>query len=186
MQDPTNDIRDVVRSITEPRDAPLILLNVDKYFSQDSVIVHPMLNSPAKAGREGVKSAYKMLRVLTYNNQITFHTVAFDRISRTKNAELQTGLLDLTEDLKLRFLPLPDSWNPTFHIRFLVRIDLRKVDDDDKWYIIKQEDNLPSDFGSTGLRIFPGLTEFSNAFKWACGMGTLAVGSTLSYFQILD
>jgi hypothetical protein len=62
MEDPQFDLRNVVRSITEPRSAETLLSNVDRYFTEDAVIIHPMLNSPAAAGREGVKAAYKMLR----------------------------------------------------------------------------------------------------------------------------
>ncbi|KAL8279239.1 hypothetical protein RQP46_008276 [Phenoliferia psychrophenolica] len=187
MEDPVNQIRDVVRRITEPRDARTILKHVDQYFAEDATIVHPMLNSPAKAGREGVKAAYKMLRVLTLNNHIDFHAVGFDRIVLRKGQEHQTGLIDLTESLQLRFLPLPTSLNPTLHIRFLVRIDLTKSPSDGLWYITKQEDNLPSDFGSTGIRLLPfDLADVSNTLKWACGMGTLAAGSTLTYLNLLN
>lgn len=62
MQDPLNEIRAVIRSVTEPISSSEILTNVEKYFHVEATIVHPMLNSPAGAGREGVKSAYKMLR----------------------------------------------------------------------------------------------------------------------------
>ncbi|KAK4702535.1 hypothetical protein P7C70_g3687, partial [Phenoliferia sp. Uapishka_3] len=171
-----------VRALTEPRDARVILKAVDKYFSEDAVIVHPMLNSPANSGKEGVKAAYKMLRVLTLNNKITFHGVGFDRIVMRKGEEHQTGFigrrltsgqkigllranLDLSEAIQLRFLPLPLAWSPVLNIRFIIRLDLRKSSVDNLWYIQKQEDNLPSDFGSTGLRLLPGLREASNAFK---------------------
>lgn len=84
-----------------------------------------------------------------------------------------------------------------------VRVDLAKSASTGLWYISKQEDNLPSDFGSTGLKLLPGLADLSNAFKvrvllrprrwlltlkvqWACGVGTLAAGSTLTYFNLLN
>jgi hypothetical protein len=62
MEDPVQDIRRVVRALCEPRHATKMLEAVDTYFSPDAIIVHPMLNSPASQGREGVKAAYKMLR----------------------------------------------------------------------------------------------------------------------------
>ncbi len=52
-----------------------------------------MLNSPAKAGREGLKAADKMLRVLTINNKITFHAVAFDKVVSKKGIQHQTALI---------------------------------------------------------------------------------------------
>ncbi|ORY90637.1 hypothetical protein BCR35DRAFT_274577 [Leucosporidium creatinivorum] len=180
MEDPQFDIRNVVRSITEPREADQLLANVDRYFTSDAVIVHPMLNSPSASGRAGVKAAYKMLRVLTIGNKVDFHVVALDRIVNKKNVEHTTALLDITEHLQLRFLPLPTSYNPWFHIRFLVRVDLIKCEDG-LWRITKQEDNLPTDFGSTGLAL-PGipLASISDAFKWCCGAGTLATSRVIT------
>lgn len=52
----------------------------------------------------------------------------------------------------------------SFSIRFLTRIDLRK-DSNDIWKVTKQEDSLPSDYASTGLRIFPFDREISNLIK---------------------
>lgn len=119
MEDPQLDIRNVVRNLTEPRDADVMLATVDRYFSADARIIHPMLNSPSEHGKEGVKAAYKMLRVLTIGNKINFHCIGFDRVQVKKGVERQTGLLDLTESLTLRFLPLSDKYNPVFNIRFL-------------------------------------------------------------------
>lgn len=119
MEDPQLDIRNVVRNLTEPRDAEVMLATVDKYFSPNAVIIHPMLNSPKEHGREGVKAAYKMLRVLTIGNKIDFHCCGWDRVVVRKGVEHQVGLLDLTESLTLRFLPLSEKYNPVFNIRFL-------------------------------------------------------------------
>lgn len=71
-----------------------------------------MLNSPAGAGRDGVKAAYKMLRVLTIGNKIDFHVsrqarrrivtadprsshqaVGFDKVVTRKGTDRVTGLL---------------------------------------------------------------------------------------------
>ncbi|KAK4056268.1 hypothetical protein OIO90_002711 [Microbotryomycetes sp. JL221] len=146
MENPSLDIRGVVKSITEPRSADVILANVDKYFTKDAIIVHPLLNSVPGLGREGVKSAYKMLRTLTIGNKIEFHTIGFDRIVVRKGKEKQTALL--------------------------VRVDLEKGDDD-LWYITRQEDNLPTDYGTSGpLLPVPGLATFANYVKWTLGFGT--------------
>lgn len=115
MENPSLDIRGVIKSITEPRSADVILANVDKYFAKDAVLVHPMLNSVPNLGREGVKSAYKMLRTLTLGNRIEFHAVGFDRVVVRHGREHQTALIDLTEHLQLRFVPLPYSVSPVRH-----------------------------------------------------------------------
>lgn len=99
----------------EEPEAALMLKNVQQYFTSNAIIVHPMLNSPPSAGREGVAASYRMLRCLTIGNKIEFHACAFDRVVVRKGVEHQVGLLDLTESLYLRFLP----WSPKFNIRFL-------------------------------------------------------------------
>jgi len=76
------------------------------------VQVYPLLNSPPAAGRDGVKAAYKMLRVLSYGQRFDFHSVASDRITVEKGIEKLKLTLDLTEHLKLSFVPLPDRLNP--------------------------------------------------------------------------
>ncbi|GAA5938933.1 hypothetical protein JCM1841_002611 [Sporobolomyces salmonicolor] len=184
MESPVNDIRNVVRELCEPAKASDMLNAVDRYFASDAQIVYPLLNSPKRAGIEGIKSVYKMLRVLTYDNKLDFHVVAFDRINVKKGIEYQSGLLDMTEHLKFKFLPIPDRFNPTFHIRFITRIDLRKDPQTELWKVVKQEDNLPSDFGSTGLHFLPFDRQIANAIKWGTGVGTLFVGGALSRLNL--
>lgn len=61
-----------------------------------------------------------------------------------------------------------------------VRIDLEKGADD-LWYITRQEDVLPiTDFGSTGLRLLPGLTSLSNGLKWIAGSGTIVAAKAIT------
>ncbi|SCV72515.1 BQ2448_4052 [Microbotryum intermedium] len=185
MEDPTTEIRNVVRKITEPRESAKILASVDRYFSDDSVIVHPMLNSPRAQRKDGVKAAYRMLRALTLNNRIEFHAVAFGEVSKKKGGETQACLIDLTEHLQLRFLPLPEARNPVMRVRFLVRVDLRKSADN-LWYITKQEDNIPTDPGSSGLLlIVPPINSMVNAVKWFAGMGTMGMAAVLNRLGVL-
>ncbi|GAA5831133.1 hypothetical protein JCM11251_005156 [Rhodosporidiobolus azoricus] len=182
MQDPRNEIRDVVRSLCElPRGIDLVN-SVEKYFTPDAQIVYPLFNSPKASGIEGVKAAYQMLRTLTYGQHVEFHAVAFDRIETDKGIERLKGFLDFTEHLKIRILP--DRVNPWFHFRFITRIDLVRNPNDNKWYVEKQEDNLPSDFGSTGLHFLPFDVQISNAIKWVTGVGTLVAGYTFSRLGI--
>ncbi|GAA6010932.1 hypothetical protein JCM11491_004607 [Sporobolomyces phaffii] len=181
MQSPQNEIRRVVRQLVESDKSSDILAAVDKYFAADAQIVYPLLNSPRQSGREGVKAAYKMLRVLTYGNQVEFNVVAFDRIRAVKGVEYQSGFLDVVETLKFRVPLVPERLNPSFSIRFLTRIDLRKeTDGSDLWRVVKQEDSLPTDYASTGIRLFPFDRQLSNLVKFATGLGTLVVGSTLT------
>ncbi|GAA6061767.1 hypothetical protein JCM10212_000747 [Sporobolomyces blumeae] len=184
MQNPTSDIRKVVRELVESVRAADMLAAVDKYFAPDAHFVYPLLNTPKGAGIVGVKSAYEMLRVLTYNNKMEFNAVAFDRIRTVKGVEYMSGFLDCVETLQFRF-PLPEMINPSFSLRFLTRIELRKDPQDELWYVIKQEDSLPSDYGSTGLRLFPFDREISNGIKFLTGAGTLVVGNIFSRLNLV-
>ncbi|GAA5856825.1 hypothetical protein JCM3766R1_004392 [Sporobolomyces carnicolor] len=112
MQSPQNEIRRVVRELVESERSVDILAAVDRYFARDAQIVYPLLNSPRSAGVEGVKAAYKMLRVLTYDNSIDFNATCWDRIRVVKGVEYQTGLLDVVETLKFRLVPVPEFLNP--------------------------------------------------------------------------
>lgn len=130
-----NQIRDVVRSITEPPEAGTILANLDKYFSEDAFIVHPLIIQPEFArGKEFLKGIYKWFRVGTINNKITFHAVMF-------NEEKTQCALELTEYVELR--PFPMSYCSPQNIRFLVRVDLR-LERDGKYRICRQHDNVIS------------------------------------------
>lgn len=61
-----------------------------------------------------------------------------------------------------------------------VRIDLEKGSDG-KWRIQKQEDSLPSDFGSSGLsQAIPGATTLSNWIKWGLGTGTIIMSRAVN------
>ncbi|GAA5841432.1 hypothetical protein JCM9279_000652 [Rhodotorula babjevae] len=181
MDNPTTDIRRAVLECTMPSDANEMLAAVDKYFTDDAVFIYPLLNSPPAAGRDGVKAAYKMLRVLSYGQRFDFHSVAADRIYVEKGIEKQKLTLDLSEHLKFSFIPLPDRLNPTFTLRFLTRLDLVKGEDD-KWRIEKQEDSL----ANSGHHVLPFDREIINLVKWCTGTGTLVVGGTLAKFNLFN
>ncbi|GAA5932844.1 hypothetical protein JCM10213_009223 [Rhodosporidiobolus nylandii] len=184
MDSPQQEIRRVVRELCESPNANEILAAVDKYFAPDAQIIYPLFNSPKASGIEGVKAGYKMLRVLTYGQKVEFHAVGFDRIHVEKGIEKMKGFIDFTEHLKLSFFPVPDKLNPWFHFRFVTRVDLVKNPNDDKWYVEKQEDNLPSDFGSTGLHFLPFDVQISNFVKWCTGTGTLLLGGALTKLNL--
>ncbi|KAI5479696.1 hypothetical protein MNV49_002955 [Pseudohyphozyma bogoriensis] len=179
MEDPAFQIRTVVKQLVEPVGYGDMCQAVDRYFHPKATIVHPMLNSPQQLGREGVKAAYRMLRVLTYDNKMEFRTVGVDRADTTtvtdpngheKGVETQVLLLDMIEHLKIRVFPVPEWMNPTIHLRFLTRVELQR-ENGGLWLITKQEDNLPTDLAATGLPTF-GLKYVSDAIKMIAGGGT--------------
>jgi len=171
MENPVAEIRDVVRSITEPYEATEIAKNVEKYFTNDAYIIHPILNQPQTSNsREDLIGIYKMLRVTTVNNKIEFHSVMF-------NEDMTRGALDLTEYLTARWNPLLKS-----HLvpaRFLVFIDLRKCEDG-KYRICRQHDNFPSDLTMSGQGQFiPGLSLLNDLVKGSIGFFAGRLGRLL-------
>ncbi|KAI8453201.1 hypothetical protein BY996DRAFT_6431605 [Phakopsora pachyrhizi] len=163
MEDPAQEIRDVVRSITEPYEASVIAKNIDKYFTEDAYILHPMLNQPrTKNGRQMLKGIYKVLRIFSINNKITFHAVMF-------NEDKTQGAIELTEDLYPR-VPLFGSLRAS--IPLFVRIDLIK-EEDGKFRIWRQHDSLPNDLGMVSLPFIPffsALVTLINILKAANGV----------------
>ncbi|KAI9611616.1 hypothetical protein H4Q26_008571 [Puccinia striiformis f. sp. tritici PST-130] len=98
MDDPVKELKEVIRSITEPFSAREIAKNVDKYFTEDAFIMYPLFNQPQTANsRENLKGIYKLLRVFSYHGKIDFHAVMFseDRLNAT---------VDLTETIQPRLL----------------------------------------------------------------------------------
>ncbi|EGG01560.1 uncharacterized protein MELLADRAFT_110929 [Melampsora larici-populina 98AG31] len=62
MDNPIAEIKDVVRSITEPYEATTLAKNVEKYFTADAYILHPAFNQPHTVnGRDDLVGIYKML-----------------------------------------------------------------------------------------------------------------------------
>lgn len=86
-------------------------------------------------------------------------------------------MIDCTEDLKLRYVfsLLPESLVPVFRPRFLVRVDMAK-EADGLWRIVQQEDNIPSDFGRSGLAGALVSAPF-NLVKLGMGVATLATAT---------
>ncbi|KAH9821682.1 hypothetical protein DFH28DRAFT_528407 [Melampsora americana] len=160
MEDPVKELRDVVRSITEPYSASVITQNVEKYFTEDAYIEHPFFNQPKSAhGKDMLKGYYKFLRVFSINNKIDFHQVMF-------NEDQTHASIDLTQNANPRLLP----WLAfRVHVRFYTLVELRK-EEDGKYRITHQIDNFPSDLGRSGLPTFPGIRCASDLIKTCIGI----------------
>ncbi|WAQ85578.1 hypothetical protein PtA15_6A206 [Puccinia triticina] len=170
MEDPRAEIRDVVRSITEPQDPQTVLKNVDKYFTDDAFILHPMANQPQMArGKDNLKALYYMFRKGTKENKIHFNAVMFSE-------DLTQCAIDLIEDVKdLKSVLLPGFPVRPLSIRFLVLVDLR-LEADGKYRIWRQHDNFISDLGMSGLKIFPGASLISDVIKASGALFTIVLG----------
>ncbi|PLW39356.1 hypothetical protein PCANC_02102 [Puccinia coronata f. sp. avenae] len=156
MENPRTEIEDVVRSITEPQDAETVLANVDKYFTEDAYLLHPLVNQPEFArGRENLKAIYFMFRKGTFENKIHFHAVMFSEDSTQCT-------LELTEDVRSGLHP--SIAGPLQSVRFLVRVDFRR-EADGKYRICRQQDNFISDIRISGFSLFPGSAFISDLIK---------------------
>ncbi|EGG08405.1 uncharacterized protein MELLADRAFT_105052 [Melampsora larici-populina 98AG31] len=146
MNNPVKELTEVVRSITEPYEASEIIKNVDKYFTEDAYILHPIINQALRfRGKENLKGIYKFFRVMTINNKIEFDAVMF-------NQDHTKATLELTEELEIRLLPR-GIWPR--RIKFLIRVDLEKSPTDSKYRIKRQNDNFVSDIASSGVLPLP-------------------------------
>lgn len=170
MENPRAEIADVVRSITEPQDPETVLKNIDKYFTEDAFILHPLANQPELArGRDNLKALYYMFRNVTKDNKIHFHAVMFSE-------DLMHCTLDLTEDVKdLKSILFPSFSPHPISVRFLVRVDLR-LESDGKYRIWRQHDNFISDLGMSGFKLFPGAGHISDFLKSSGALFTIAIG----------
>ncbi|PLW39355.1 hypothetical protein PCASD_05017 [Puccinia coronata f. sp. avenae] len=167
MENPRIEIQDVVRSITEPQDAATVLRNIDKYFTEDAYILHPLVNQPEFArGRENLKALYFIFRKGTFENKIHFHAVMFSE-------DLTQCTLDLTEDVRPGLHP--SIVGPLRSVRFLVRVDLR-LEADGKYRICCQHDNFISDITMSGISLFPGSMYISDAIKAAGAVCAILFG----------
>ncbi|EFP86997.2 hypothetical protein PGT21_032062 [Puccinia graminis f. sp. tritici] len=174
MENPRAEIADVVRSITEPQDPETVLKNIDKYFTEDAFILHPMANQPELArGRDNLKALYYMFRKGTKDNKIHFHAVMFSE-------DLTQCTLDLTEDvLDIKSALFPSLATTHLSLRFLVRVDLR-LESDGKYRIWRQHDNFVSDLGMSGFKLFPGAGFISDLLKSSGALFTIAIGRYLA------
>lgn len=131
-------------------------------------ILHPFLRQPECArGKENLKGIYKMLRVMTINNKITFNAVMF-------NEDKTQCALDLTEYLETRASVA--LGRPGVDVPFLVRVDLR-LDSDGKYRISKQIDNFPC-FTKKALPWYEWM--YSNCMNLS-GLWTIGLGRFLLY-----
>ncbi|KAH9454515.1 hypothetical protein MJO28_005096 [Puccinia striiformis f. sp. tritici] len=164
MDDPVAEIRDVVRSLVEPYEASVLASNVEKYFTEDAFILHPLLNqTPSKGSREHLRGIYKILRVFTINNKIEFHAVMF-------NEDKTQGSIELTEHLYPRLFPCESL---KMSLPLWIRIDLIK-DTDGKYRICRQHDMIPADPGIVAL---PFLSIFTHGFNIVKAFNGLAMGT---------
>ncbi|KAG0141080.1 hypothetical protein CROQUDRAFT_664311 [Cronartium quercuum f. sp. fusiforme G11] len=175
MEDPVKELAEVVRSITEPYEASVLAKNVDKYFSDNAILLHPFLNQPNRLrSKENIKGIYKIFRVFTINNKIDFHAVMF-------NEDKTQAAIELTEYLELRLFPrglFPQ------HLRFIIRVDLQR-DEDSKYRIYRQSDNFVSDLATAGFLPLPITVAIISYIKLLIGFLVCIIGRFLLKNRLL-
>ncbi|KAH9819225.1 hypothetical protein DFH28DRAFT_68435 [Melampsora americana] len=171
MDDPVKEIRDVVRGVTEPYAASEIARNIEKYYTTDAIIQHPFGElARGPNSRDQLVGLYKIVRMVTIDQQISFHSVMF-------NEDLTSCAIDLTGEFYFRNIPIISS--KKFKGRLLVILDMKKCQDG-KHRISRQSDILISDITFIGLasHILPGVGKLNQLIResttaWAGRIGNL-------------
>ncbi|TKA51564.1 hypothetical protein B0A53_05245 [Rhodotorula sp. CCFEE 5036] len=168
-----------VRSGSSPRffSGAVVAEEISSYFALPPRAA-PLFTTPKRVGKEAVKAAYRVRQVLLNDTGLEVQCAGFDRAKVEKGVERVTGIVDCVQHVKGRLLPLPNALNPTANIRVLIRFDCVKCPDE-MYRIDFQEVNIPSDWASTGLHVFPFDAQIANGLKWMGGMAALLVGGTL-------
>ncbi|BGP53364.1 hypothetical protein JCM8202_000316 [Rhodotorula sphaerocarpa] len=178
MEDPSTKIKLVLNELLGD-DTRAAAHAVDKFYVDDAQVVTPLLTTPKRAGKEAIKAVLRIRRTFAYKTILTFHCVAFGRVEIEKGIERVSGCVDLTQNFKFWPVPLPPAYNPTLHVRGIIRFELIKCPDD-LYRIHFEEINLPTDWPSTGLHVFPFDAQLISGLKWMTGVAALAVGGTLT------
>ncbi|POY70738.1 hypothetical protein BMF94_6148 [Rhodotorula taiwanensis] len=184
MESPATEIQAALRELTSS-DTRVAAHAVDKYFTDDAQLVAPLFTTPKAVGKNAVKAAYRIRQAMVYDSSFTFRCIGFGRVTVEKGVERVSGVVDCTQHVKLRLVPLPNGLNPVSTeavflrllpalCRLFLRFDLVKCPDE-LYRICFQEVNIPSDWSSTGLHVFP-----YDGQIWMSGMATLVVGGTLA------
>ncbi|KAH9819224.1 hypothetical protein DFH28DRAFT_68411 [Melampsora americana] len=171
MDDPVKEIRDVVRGLTEPDAATEIAKNIEKFFTKDAIIQHPVVElARGPNSRDHLIGLYKIFRMFTIDQKILFHSVMF-------NEDLTSCAIDLTEHFHLRNIPLVSSRD--MKGRLLIILDIKKGDDG-KYRISRQFDQPISDITPMGFvsQMLPGVGKLNQLIResttaWAGRIGNL-------------
>ncbi|OAV94949.1 hypothetical protein PTTG_06686 [Puccinia triticina 1-1 BBBD Race 1] len=142
MDNPIEELADVVRSVTEVEHTSEVFANIDRYFTEDAQLIYFNLSSIySRNGRQNLKAAYQVSRVLGFGIKIDIHEVMV-------NKEQTEATIDLTQSVRIRLLPIQSA---NVVCNFIVRLALRKSCEDNKYRIYRQHDNFPTDLTQSGL-----------------------------------
>ncbi|KAF8341404.1 uncharacterized protein EI90DRAFT_3012010 [Cantharellus anzutake] len=166
MEDPARQIEHVVRSLVELPTATEIVAHIDKYFTKDARILHPLFNQPlSKNGREDLKGIYKMERVLFVYEAMDIHSIMTSQ-------DKKHIAIDSTVHITLRYAPFLK-----FDARFVTICRLVQAKNG-RWLISEQTDILPSDLSMARFPV-PILRSLSDFYKHTVGYLTASLGRFL-------
>ncbi|KAF6237292.1 hypothetical protein HO173_004761 [Letharia columbiana] len=168
MEKPSvEQIKQIVRNLTESDDPVVHKATVEKYFTQNAAFTHPIVDvKPAPHSIDTLKQVYAVYKVLTRKIEIHFTHVTID-------ADNTRAVIELEEDLN--FVLLPFGFARIRGVKFMTVLDLVRSQRDDRYYISRQWDIIPVD---AAIRSFP----FGFVYGWWRGVCTLTgsvVGSGL-------
>ncbi|GLB42679.1 hypothetical protein LshimejAT787_1201280 [Lyophyllum shimeji] len=128
MQNPFNDIRDVMKRLTTAKSPDIQKETIDKNFAEDVALRSPFFNIPSgPLSREDVLGVYQWYRVLSPKNQMEITNLVFDQ----RNSTLY---LEISHIFHIRFSPFKSA--PS---RSIARLKLRK---EGKVYVIVAQEEF--------------------------------------------
>ncbi|KAA1079247.1 hypothetical protein PGT21_004753 [Puccinia graminis f. sp. tritici] len=175
MDNPIEELADVVRSVTEVEHTSQVLANIDKYFTEDAQLIYFNLSQIySRNGRQNLKAAYQVSRALGFGIKIEIHEVMV-------NKEQTEATIDLTQSVRVRLLPI-DSVNVVCN--FIVRLALRRSAEDNKYRIYRQHDNFPTDLTQCGLPLPTFIRVINDVIKALVWLFVVAWGRIFMMFGI--
>ncbi|KAM0803464.1 hypothetical protein BDR22DRAFT_74094 [Usnea florida] len=129
MEKPSvEQIKQIVRNLTESDDPILHKATVEKYFTQNVSFTHPIVDvKAAPRSIDTFKQVYAVYKVLTRNVEIRFLDIT---LSPTR------AVIELQESLNPPFLPFPTT--RIHNIPLITILDLSQDPHDKKYYISRQ------------------------------------------------
>lgn len=166
MDKPSVDqIKQIVRNVTENDDPVLHKATIEKYFTPTVSFLHPIVNvKSAPHSIDTFKQVYAVYKALTSKVEIEFLHVTLD-------ADNTRAVVELEESLNFALLPF--SFTRIHGVRFVTILDLVRDKQDGKYYISRQYDVIPID---SAIRNLP----FGFVYGWwqsICTLTGSVVGS---------
>ncbi|KAL5521972.1 hypothetical protein ACEPAF_1828 [Sanghuangporus sanghuang] len=129
MNDPRNEIVSVVKSFCLAKSVSEQRAAINRYFTPDAGFLHPLCSvHPGPGSRDEIAGIYEWYRDMSPDISLEVESFVYDESQAT-------AYLNVVQSFHIFLSPF--SARPA---RLLVKVTLRKNDEDGKYYITQQED----------------------------------------------